>query len=106
MREIKFRAWDAHLKSMHRDIHKLDSFNEWIARDRFILMQFTGLHDKNGDDKEFVGVCEYQECAFVFSWKTKSGDETWCAPYETSHFEEPCLEVIGNIHENPELIEG
>jgi len=48
MKTIKFRAWDTHLKEMHTDIHVLDSLNEYLSRDRYIVEQFTGLTDKHG----------------------------------------------------------
>jgi len=45
MREIKFRAWD-------KDLHKM--YNKWTVipdDDRsHILMQYTGLKDKNGKE--------------------------------------------------------
>ena len=81
--------------------------------------QFTGLTDKNGK-KIFEGdvLCRdnvngyvlysTEFCKFVFCWKKYD-------KYRPDHFKE-CgltdyarfhdLEVIGNIHDNPELLEG
>lgn len=66
MREIKFRVWDKKIKESH--IEKLQDLCEddywydgetevWSVlydcnnkQERFIAMQFTGLHDKNGKE--------------------------------------------------------
>ena len=71
MREIKFRAWDEIKKVMHHDFQFIRSGiegNDWIIfssdkhmnYDEYIknpyfqqqlkIMQFTGLHDKNGKE--------------------------------------------------------
>ena len=44
--KTKFRAWDSHLKVMIENIHKLDAFNEYVSRCRYIEEQFIGT-DKN-----------------------------------------------------------
>ena len=50
MREIKFRAWDIRNKVMYLDVHYLDSLNQMICEDNYVVEQFTGLKDKNGVD--------------------------------------------------------
>ena len=142
MREIKFRAWDKQegcwldknhafdyaakeTKLIYCDIegvavgndtvYLLDECGNWeyLSRDRFELMQFTGLHDKNGKEV-FEGdivnfkegktyhygmpgaTVEYYEGAF-FPFADREDN----APYP---YPEEC-EVIGNIYENPNLIE-
>lgn len=47
---FKFRVWLKNSQRMILDIHKDGDFNSFIANvnDRYILMQCTGLKDKNG----------------------------------------------------------
>ena len=49
MREIKFRAWDNVQKTWYRGIQRdiIERYNEPSDND-LIVMQFTGLKDKNG----------------------------------------------------------
>lgn len=89
----------------------------WSGNKRDLeLMQFTGLHDKNGKEiyegdilsisnGKAVGVVEFQNAQFHLNYikdefrnwsKSKFLDE-----YSSSHSQE----VIGNIYENPELLE-
>ena len=59
-REIKFRVWDTYNKEM-LDVQELDyadsyngqpmirttMYNDYFDTEEMILMQYTGLHDKN-----------------------------------------------------------
>mgnify|MGYP000867915488 CR=1 FL=1 len=119
-REIKFRAWDEKLKLMYAtdsvslcidgEICYLDTDGEWVAdmANRITLMQYTGLKDKNGKEiyegdiihcwggEYYQGYWEYnQKFVVEFGWTQSM--------WEMLHVEN--IEVIGNIHDNPELLE-
>lgn len=124
MREIKFRAWykgDTYRapEMLHdiQDVHdgvgiELDCFGQFLDNDDFAVMQCTGLQDRNGTEVYEGDIVNCSRgCPHVMEW----------------HIEVPCLglggmpgfylkglnegyvwtakeEVIGNIHEHPELV--
>ena len=126
-REIKFRAWDEGNKVMHLDFQFVktgDEVNDWILftsdkqpkfpinewsnnpyfSQQLKIMQYTGLKDKQGK--------EIYEGDIVTFWGGK-GKVIYFQPYasfmieytdnDVCNFNE-AEEVIGNIYENPELI--
>jgi len=110
-KEIKFRAWTGNSMIMN-----CMNFPEDYPIETW--MQYTGLKDKNGkeiyegdviDEGRFLAIVHYKEGAFwLYEYDTNvdegvfDGDivsETqWSISVATKG------EVIGNIHENPELI--
>lgn len=119
MREIKFRAWDKKGKEMFRVamISFLDK-GEMILTGRggstdnktTILMQFTGLHDKNNKEiweGDIVKTINNEIGKVVFSiggfWSEYLWPHNWDPMYPAELINEKC-EVIGNIYENPELL--
>jgi uncharacterized phage protein (TIGR01671 family) len=133
MREVKFRAYEKNLKEMI-PVHDIDfekkminTESAWRLFDEVDLMQYTGLKDNNGkgiyegdiivyEIYNGVGIESYYARVF---WseneeKYKNRFEWLIAYLETDGFDalsRPAayneeLEVIGNIYENPELLES
>lgn len=130
MRELKFRIWDTlakkyisqrhYLSSMKVDDSGIATFTYKQYLDGgFIIHQFTGLKDKNGKeiyegdiviyrnknreiriDQYFNGEDERSGC-FIQDPIVKHGN---FGTSRISDFEK--CEVIGNIFENPELLEA
>ena len=115
MREIKFRIFNKRRKKMIYDTemamrNMID--NDFVSEDEHrYLMQYTGLKDKNGreiyegdiiriyndeidEEDSWIGEVSYHIGGFF------SGDEDLLG---NVHFR---AKVIGNIYENPELLEG
>ena len=131
MRKIKFRVWDKATKHMHicgEDVHDScwydnnNNFHYYNLQNGegsgehgdYILMQYTGLHDKNGKEiyeGDIVRVENTDLAQIIYdedrmAWGIK--------PINDFYFDSPLLadntslelEVIGNIYDNPELLEG
>lgn len=102
MREIKFRAWDNEDKDMllTPDIYLCQETAE--ARERYTLMQYTGLKDKNSKEiyeGDIVRLFNYSQLQVV-EWTPYP--EVWSC---FNYYSEPSYyEVIGNIYEHPDLL--
>ncbi len=136
MREIKFRAWDKKLGRMlkksdvHEEAHCLAIFldgeirdvafgriDEGPINDDFILMQFTGLRDKNGKEI-YEGDVIYHETAAeddaaigygmraeVIWDEEKAGFSAIDYDFGENILTCYSIEAIGNIYENGNLLE-
>jgi hypothetical protein len=129
MREIKFRAWDGISKKMWHNVtfdachiygeysDELEGPNGTMPRwDTNPLMQFTGLRDKTGKEiwegdilggiyQSPIKWCDkckqFQLTSEVFGCMACLGDVHW-----SEIVADETVEVIGNIHDNPELLEA
>jgi hypothetical protein len=116
MRELKFRAWDNGAKMYQICAPMMNIHTGKISNDetgRFILEQYTGLHDKNGKEiyegdivrflTQFPKIIIFRNGGFGFIMS----DDFVGLPGH-GYFDEliKAAEVIGNIHENPELLEN
>jgi len=111
MRDIKFRAWDTIGKRFIRWDEMFDYAVESVFDNEFhVLEQFTGLKDKNGleiYEGDFIKAGN-DIMRVVWSGKHASfglGKAEWAfMHFFAEAVEAHRSEVIGNIHENPELI--
>ncbi len=126
MREIKFRAWDEHDKKMWNPDEGVDWNNNFYinpkkkleskiygwSHSEKLIMQFTGLKDKNG-------VEIYEGDVLYFPYFGENSINNRIVEFEDGAFYGTLIrnqfgkmlsdlntecEVIGNIHENPELL--
>ena len=113
MREIKFRAWDKKENKMeYCGLRVAAQVNNTPRYEP--LQQYTGLKDKNGkeiyegdvfSDDEYLDVIVFGQAQFglipIEEYKTYTGHN---APENGYYFDS--MEIIGNIYENPELLEA
>ena len=121
MRPIKFRAF---LNSKYYENPRMLSWEELLEqhdaidmfqRDLMTLMQYTGLHDKNGREiYEGDIVHAYDQEPNRDEPDYRGSEDTGIVEFHGSMFMldddivldyPPILEIIGNIFENPELLE-
>lgn len=100
-REIKFRAWDG-LRMTTTGIQFNNSTGELVFIPKGKLMQFTGLKDKNGVEiyeGDIIHLEAWGGGRHIIEWKIdKCG---FNIPFPITG-----AVVIGNIHENPNLLES
>lgn len=130
MRIIKFRVWDLENKTWENpsilevwnDSGKLEPFKYiktgklnplYSPIENYIIQQFTGVYDKNqkeiyeGDIIKWIDPSTIHENVLVTYDEVSAGFKlnlSWnkCS---FSHISRERIEILGNIYENPELLE-
>ena len=124
---VRYRAWDNWRKKMSvvdriyidtKGVRLYDDFGEYWRDFRDVeLTQSTGLKDKNGKeifegdilafetDDEVINVNVFwdeEHALFMFESKKYNEQESLAELVENNTYP---FEIIGNVHENPELLE-
>ena len=121
MQSIKFRVWEKQSKKMlyyDKDIVPNMTLNGVLINEvgsnvsnMFELMQFTGLLDKNGkeiyggDILKYSGKNEKDKNYEVYQLEAGTWmacNEIYFDTKDNAYFDK--VEIIGNIHNNPELL--
>lgn len=126
-REIKFRAWDIRNEYMfvQKPQQLLSVFLHLVEQDtiaggeKFVMMQYTGLKDKNGVEiyegdivrdvywgqkEQATGQVYWKEFSWVIGKSPKH--KTWWEFSPVVGEGGGSVEVIGNIYKNPDLLEA
>jgi uncharacterized phage protein (TIGR01671 family) len=134
MRDIKFRAWDEEIEEMiYSD--KFDDYHAFSFNDngRLVcyswtdplpspdpleppqpesyeiknIMQYIGKMDKNGKEIYVGDIVQAEGVSTVYEVRYSEEDSGWYpfVSLRISGYTSMVFEIIGNIHENPELLE-
>lgn len=110
-REIKFRGWDGERILSPEDLSVSPGGRRWLGHVDVLLMQYTGLKDGNGKEI-YEGDLIELKIDFGYGPQPVIASVIWEGAGWQFDSDAGCAygsdavgEVIGNIYENPDLLE-
>ena len=123
-REIKFRAWSTNLKKMSKPFTLKSDVMHFANKKGLgtikglqdeIIMQYTGLKDRRGQEIYEGDILKFKSLPAPYSiiefnlgsfgyFCMKGKDYEYFIGIERTYDKPKNWEIIGNIHENPELL--
>ena len=121
----RFRAWDSVKKEMFKDTFAITESGQvvvveqesvasppdYVFVEHLVIMQSTGLKDKNGQDifaGDVVRVLDSLYTVFYdnerASYRLKPHDNRWTVDYMSNFSHSGNFEVVGNIYEDKEYL--
>lgn len=111
MRDIKYKAWDIKNNTFSEDFvlaqdnGKLIAYTNDSEMRKLQLIEYTGLLDKSGKEIYEGDIVDYKGIKDVVKWQEYWDDvESSFAGYSFRCINPKYLEVVGNVHEHPELL--
>jgi len=128
----KYRAWDTTNKEMFKDTFAITESGQvvvveqenvmcppdYVFVDNLVIMQSTGLFDEKGEEIFEGDIVQFEDCYEVSDFLyINTGIIEWCqGGFHVTNRDSVLMEVlldgdsldvtiIGNIYENPELLE-
>ena len=128
----KYRAWDSANKEMFKDTFAITENGQVVVVEQesvasspdyvfvyhLVIMQSTGLKDKNGKEIFEGDIVQFEDCYEVSDFLyINTGIIEWCqGGFHVTNRDSVLMEdlldgdsldviIIGNIYENPELLE-
>lgn len=103
MKQLKLRAWDTVDQKMIYNFEKKIHLEQYLQDPRYIVMeQLVGIKTRLAQDVYDGDIIKWLSGALmVVSW---INDPPSYSPFD-GYLPQEC-EVVGNIHENPEMVKG
>lgn len=115
MRELKFRAWFSRKPTWCNQMFYSDAeeagIGDWFSecfneQEDVIIMQYTGLKDNNSGEIYEGDIIRWKSLSVNLIYIVEQTDGGWNPFIDDMQTDGAWhYEIIGNIHENPELIQ-